>query len=232
MPMTNEFEDGYIISPATPYPDAPAAMDALSYFGLILPGGAAPIDVPLQMNVNLLEQFGQYFFDLVKGDIVIDREAIQFVAINGIFLWLFYGKVSESPAGTFTVVNMDGASRKPTIATWEKTADQELYQNGVTVHDYVMEWMKGGFLKVALIGKGLDHGEGVGRTVVYTYPDDIASLFDHIDTLTWNGNDLFATLFRVGGAQKATGIPGNDGVFQEIADYFRERHRLRQNPKE
>lgn len=215
--MSEEFEDGWILTPSPTYPTDGNAMDNLYYFGLILPDGHAPLDIPLQMNINVLEQFGQYFFDLIKGDIVIDREAIRFVPVNGLFLWWFYGKVTHAGGGVFTVTNMDGTTRKPTLATWQKSAAQHLYQNGVVTNDYVIEWVKGGFLKAAILGKGLDHGEGAA-TPAYTFPDSIDTMFDVIDTLTWNGGDLFASLWRMSGAQTITPIPGNNGFYQEIAD--------------
>jgi len=221
--MTNILEDGWVPHPA-PYSTPPVFTSAYK-FGLNLPDKKAPLETPVNMDLNQTEVLGQYFFDLSKGDLKNEQHAIRFIPVNGLPLYWFYGKATEKTAPgseIYVVENMDGSERKPRLGTWQKTADQNLAHEGVAFNDYSMGWARGGFLGMSLLGKGLKFGEGSAAATSpasYTFPDSVQDGFFHMDSMSWAGGSLFPSMFTVGGTQVLTSIPGNDGFNQEITEF-------------
>lgn len=208
------YNDGWIAH-ALPY-TTPPTMTALSYFGLNIEDKTPPITTPFEQMVEEITSYGVYYPSLEAGDNPNDKISTKFIPVNGIFNNWFFGKVSDN-AGIKTVVNMDGLSRKPRIATWQQSGSKKYHHYANVFGNLDMSWEKNR-LMVSMFGKGQDHGESA-LTPTYTYPSGISSQFTHINLCTWNAVDLYPTRLRFVGSQNLTPIPGSNGKYQAINEF-------------
>jgi len=191
--MTNLINnDGWGVH-AVPYDTDPVAT-ALYRFGIPLATKDRPVDFALEKQVFEKEVYGSYEPDCEIVVLPGDKISARFMAVNGIFLHWFFGKVTAGAGTLKTVTVMDGSAEKPRIWIYHQTGTKKYHNYAVVFGDLTIDFSQN-LLAVSMIGKCQLHGADV-RTPTFTYPanvgaTEIKTMYDHLDYIQWNSADLY-----------------------------------------
>ncbi len=118
-------------------------------------------------------------------------------------------------SGTRTISNLDYTARKPFLSVWKQTNNRKEHVYGTLFESMSLAMQQGQQPAVTLIGKGLNVDNDVFTPTV-TWDNSIASRFDYMSGMTWDGDALTPYACTINLRQSPITIAGYDGTYQDI----------------
>ena len=199
----------------TTYDEEHATLAALKRFGY-------PIDKKPILDIGITEEvvgrdvYGQGYQSLQAGPQVADFVSARFHPTTGEFLYAILGKRSAA-TGVRTISNLDFTARKPFYSVWKQTNDLKIHCYGVLFDSCMFSMQQGNSPIVNMVGKGLSIGSNdFTPTITWEGAAEIESRWDHIDSMSWDGDPLTTYGFTMNLKQNVKPMPGYDGSNQDI----------------
>lgn len=211
--MTIVYKEGYYEQ--TTYDEEHATLAALKRFGY--PIDKKPIlDIGITEDVVARNVYGQGYQSLEAGPQRADFITARFHPVNAKWLYWMLGKRTAA-TGTRTISNLDYTARKKFISVWKQTNDLKMHCYGTLFESCRFSMQQGNSPIVNLIGKGLSIGsDAYAPVIAWDGASLIKSRWDHIDSMSWDGDSLTPYAITMDLKQNTKPMPGYDGSNQDI----------------
>lgn len=196
--------------------EADLGSTGLYYVGIPTEEGKPIITIGLAENLKLRDVMGQYYQEIESGLQLADRISLDFVPTNSRFLYWMLGKRTTS-TGTRTISNMDGSARKPRLSVWKQVNNDKRHAYGVVFESMSLNW-ENNQLNLIMSGKGMAHGTDAYSPSI-THEGSISTVWNHMESMTWDGDTLVPYKFSGQITQPITPMIGYAGHYQEINEF-------------
>ena len=214
--MSSTLYDGWVPHTA-PYSTPPTITGGAYYFGLNYEDKSPPIDSQLTRDIQEIEKYSQYYPSLSASNKPGDQISAKFIPVNGIFNHWFFGKAAAISGG-YTITNMDGSAYKPRIGAFSQSGTKKIFDYGLVFGSLNLEYANQRF-GVSMQGKSIGHGSTTSNPSGYTYPSSISTPFDHLASMTWDGDTVLPSRFSGQFMQNLQPFIGSNGLNQAISEF-------------
>jgi hypothetical protein len=122
-----------------------------------------------------------------------DGVKVSNLLVNGIPLWLFFGKVTNTVTDDTHTITIPAIAEMPLerIKVFQTVGSLTKVVHGVVFESLNLAFKIGNPIEITMAGKGLKEEFVAYTPATAEYPDSLSTTFNLLDSISWNGSSLF-----------------------------------------